>query len=292
MIDLIDKQVIHETFGKGNVINCDDSYIKIHFESGNKKFIFPDAFKSFLILSDRRIASIIEGKIRKKDEIRKENEEKLQKKRIFKRQQYRLKKKKEATGYKESFAKSQSVFWLNQDEEKSVFEGWKIFAGSVKSGQNKGKPRRLARISQNSACLLTARGIDNEEEGRQIRGVFMVDKDYSSKQSLDGYIPAHSDYRIHLSEAESKKILFWNYYMNNSFPQNIVWRSGRQRYFDNIWMAQILQDIVDLKEGSEQKYARRFLEYFCRMNGIDIDQIPEPSGALINIEKGSMSLGS
>ncbi len=281
LIDLINKQVTHETFGKGSVVNCDGSYIKIHFESGNKNFIYPDAFKNFLILSDQRVANIIEDKIQKKDEQRKATKLKLQKKRAFKREQNRLMRKKETVGYSEIFLKSQSVFWVEPGEEELVFKEWNIFAGAIKSGQNKGEPRRLARINQNSACLITARGADNVEEGRQILGVFMVDKGFSGKRSLDGYIPAHSDYRIRLSDEESKKMLFWNYYKNRSFPQNIVWRSGRHRYFDNVWMARILQDIVDLRQEAEQKDAIKFLEYFCKMNGIDCDNIPAAAGALL-----------
>ncbi len=47
--------------------------------------------------------------------------------------------------------------------------------------------------------------------------------------------------------------------MNKNFPTRITWNSGRQRYFDNIWMAQILRDIVSLKKKpGESESAQRF----------------------------------
>lgn len=282
MLDLINKQVTHEIFGRGNVVNCDESYIKINFESGSKRFIFPDAFKKFLTLSDERAANIIKNKIQKIQEERKEEEERLEKEKALIREQQSLEKREKIMKNSEVILKSQSVFWIKAEE--SVFEDWNVFSGAIKSGQRKGQPRRLVRINQNSGCLLTKRNIDEHEKNRRILGLFMVDKGFSGRRCVDGYIPAHSKHRIRLSNEESEKMLFWNYYINNNNPENIVWKSGRHRYFDNIWMAQILRDIINLREGTaEQEDAEKFLKYFCQMNGIDVDGIPEPNGALEHI---------
>lgn len=64
----------------------------------------------------------------------------------------------------------------------------------------------------------------------------------------------------------------------------MTWNTGRHRYFDNVWMAQILRDIVSLKENpEEQENAQQFFEYFCQMNRIKKEEIPEPNGALMRI---------
>jgi hypothetical protein len=46
-------------------------------------------------------------------------------------------------------------------------------------------------------------------------------------------------------------------------------------------MAQILRDIAAIKEDPVEKdLARNFFEHFCRVNHIDIEELPEPGGAL------------
>ncbi|MEG3072504.1 MAG: hypothetical protein RQM92_18220 [Candidatus Syntrophopropionicum ammoniitolerans] len=105
----------------------------------------------------------------------------------------------------------------------------------------------MAQIRENSAVLLTLRDADMAEEDRRILGVFMVNENFNARKCQDGYIPAHSEYRLQLSEQESEKMLFWNYYINKKYPHRMTWNTGRHRYLDNKWVAQILQDIVSLK---------------------------------------------
>src|SRR5699024_11385314 len=94
-------------------------------------------------------------------------------------------------------------------------------------------------------------------------------------------IPSNKDYRIEISEEEAEKMLFWNYYINKSYPERTAWNSGKYRYFDNVWTAQILKDIIALKtDEEEKKQVENFLEYFTQMNALDIDGIPEPNSAL------------
>ena len=176
---------------------------------------------------------------------------------------------------------SQSVFWCGTQELDSVFSEWNVFTGEFKSGKKKGQLKRLAQIGNNSACLLTARDADEPEKDRRILGAFMVNENFNSKKYAAGYIPAHSEYRLRLSEQEAEKLLFWNYYVNKAYPHRITWNTGRQRYFDNVWMAQILQDIIDLKkEPQEREPVQRFFEYFCHMNQIKKEELPKPNGAL------------
>jgi len=292
-MDLVNKQVMHKSFGKGRVVKYNDSYVVISFPLGNKKFVFPDAFGTYVTLVDQRAANFARKMIQKRKKERKEEELKPKKlkafqdekrKRLLERE--RLVKKRKTRKSRKIHPRSQSVFWCKAEEQNSVFTRWNIFTGVIKSGKNKGQPRRLARMNSNSACLLTARDSDMLEKDRCIIGAFMVNEAFSAKLCKDGYIPAHPEYRLRLSKQESEKMLFWNYYVNKRYPHKMTWNSGRHRYFDNIWMAQILHDIISLKKDpQERELVQRFFEYFCQMNRINKRELPKPNGALVRIKK-------
>jgi len=289
-MNLENKRVEHKTFGKGNVVNYNDSYIKINFESGIKEFVFPDVFDKYIKLIDQRAADLVSVKIQEKKEKLKKEELELRKEVDLKREERRIINQVKDMKNRKIDPEIQSVFWVKEEEEEKVFSEWKVFTGRIKSGEKKGQPRKLVRINQNSACLITRRDSDMAEEARQILGVFMVDEYFQGQLSDDGYIPAHTKYRIHLSEQESQNMLFWNYHLNKKFPDKMTWNSGKQRYFDNIWMAQILKDIVSLREGSQnQEEAQQFFSYFCRMNRIDNEKLPIANGALKNNQTSDIS---
>lgn len=280
MINLVDKEVEHESFGRGSIISYDGSYIQILFKSGKKRFVFPEAFKEYLILCDKKAASMVNKKIEKEEKEREEIEIKLEEEREARRRQYLLQKQK-PTKKQRIHSRLQSVFWCKPEEEDIIFEEWKVFTGVIKSGAKKGEPRRLAQVNQNSACLITSRDKNVDEEERQILGAFMVEPGFRGGDCKDGYIPAHPKYRIRLSEEESEKMLFWTYYINKRYPDNIVWNSGKHRYFDNEWMAQILRDIINLKEDpKEQEDVKAFFDYFCQINNINKEELPEANGPL------------
>jgi len=280
-VDLVNEKVLHGTFGKGNVISCDEEYIKIDFDSGRKKFVFPDAFKKYMTLADEEAFKFVKSKIQENEDERIKKESQLKQERALSRERQRVLEQKQQIKKVKTHPELQSVFWCKDGEEKQVFTEWRVSTGNIKNGENKGQPRSLARMDQKSACLLTKRESDLPEKRRRILGVFMVATDFNGKSNEDGYIPAHPDYRIELSKEESEKMSFWNYYSNKKLPKTTIWNSGRQRYFDNIWMAQILKDIVSLKEDLEEKqYAQRFLEYFCKVNLINVAELPEADGPL------------
>lgn len=282
LLDLANKKVVHETFGKGNVIDNSERYIKVDFEAGVKRFIFPDVFDEFMTLTDETMAGFVEEKLEEKEKQMKIEAIKLKKEKAEERERQLILEREKEMRNRKIHPELQSVFWLEEDEVEKVFEEGKVFIGRFKSGKKEGEPRRLARVDQNSACLLTKRGEDVKEEDRSIVGLFMVEKGFDGRECKDGYIPAYSEHILRLSKEESDKILFWNYYKDKNAPDDIVWKSGRQRYYDNNWTAQILNDIVSLREESEgQEAAKKFFEYFCKINLIDIEKIPKPEGALM-----------
>ena len=176
---------------------------------------------------------------------------------------------------------SQVVFWCDKEEQRNAFEKGGIFVGEIKTGVNKGQPVKINRVHQNSAVLVTRKEHGIQEENRLIHGVFMVKKGYIGKLSEGGFIPAHSNYKIQLSEEESKQMPLWKYYTNKKSPNKISWNTGKYRYFDNEWMAQILLDIYSIKtDPLEKQVVQQFLFHFCKMNNISVEDITQPTGLL------------
>ena len=284
-MNLINKKVTHKRFGTGSIVKHNDSSIEINFATENKMFVFPDVFGEHLTLHDKSVAHSFEKILqekeleRKEEELKKEEEKELQRK----NQELRLGHEKLMKNHK-LHPESQMVFWCDTEEQVSSFSEWKVFSGEIKSGNNKGKPNKPIRLHQNSAVLLTEIDSSMPEKDRRILGVYMVNEDFIGKLCEDGYIPAHSKYRLQLTEQESDQMLFWNYYVNEKFPQKMTWNTGKYRYFDNLWMAQILHDIVSLKsDPMEQELAQEFFEHFCKMNQITEQDLPKPNGALMRI---------
>ena len=276
-MNLINKKVTHKQFGIGSIVNYNDSSIEILFASENKKFVFPDGFEKHLTIHDETDANIIEKMIQKKKvdvqeaECRREEEGKLQQKNRELRLEYNYK----------LHPQSQMVFWCDLEEQENVFSKWEVFSGISKTGLNKGKPSKPNRLYPNSAVLLTVKNPDMHEKDRRITGVYMVDPEFIGKLSDDGMIPADSKYRIQLTEEESNQMLFWTYYVNEKFPLKTTWNSGKHRYFNNLWMAQILHQIVSLKTDlNEKDMARQFLDHFCEKNKIASADLLDPTGAL------------
>ncbi|MEH7266278.1 malate synthase, partial [Priestia megaterium] len=269
----------------GSIVKYNDSSIEIHFASENKKFVFPDVFGKHLKLHDKSVAHSLEKIIEKKEmehneeERKKEEEKKLQRK----NQELRWGLEKLMKNHK-LHSESQMVFWCDTEEQNSSLLEWKVFSGVIKSGNNKGKPTKPIRLHQNSAVLLTAIDSSMPEKDRRILGVYMVNEDFIGKLCEDGYIPAHSKYRLQLTEQESDKMLFWKYYVNERSSQKMTWNTGKYRYFDNLWMAQILLDIAELKsDPKERELAQQFFEHFCKMNLITAEELPKPNGALMRM---------
>ncbi|MCM3768127.1 malate synthase [Neobacillus niacini] len=284
-MNLINKEVTHKRFGTGSIVNHNDSIIEIDFATEKKKFVFPDAFGKFLKLHDHNAANSLKKMLQKIELEQEKAEQKREeeKERQRKEQQLRLEHEQLMKNHK-LHPKSQMVFWCDVEEQSKVFTEWKVFTGVIKSGNNKGKPNKPTRLYPNSVCLLTARDSSTAEKDRRILGVYMVNEDFIGQFCEDGYIPAHSEYRLQLTEQESDKMPFWKYYVNEKSPHKMTWNTGKYRYFDNEWMAQILLDIVSLKSDTqERELAQTFFENFCRMNRIREDELPEPNGALLRI---------
>ena len=85
-------------------------------------------------------------------------------------------------------------------------------------------------------------------------------------------------------QQKAHKILFLGTITSTeTLPQKIVFGSGLHRYLTDEQAAQILRDIVTVKSNPKEKeFAQRFFEHFCKINGIDANDVPPPNGALVN----------
>lgn len=169
--------------------------------------------------------------------------------------------------------------------ESQMLRDWKAYAGTVRRGENKGKAKKIGRTYKNTLCILTTCDHGEEEDSRYIFAVFLIDETFKGNNKQEGYVGAHSKYKIKLSKDEANKLLFWNYYANSTSPHKVLWNSGLFRYFHNNQAAQILRDIVEIKKDTEdEELAKEFYQYFCDLSKIDIETLGELNGALRQVE--------
>lgn len=277
-MNLINEEITHKIFGKGKIVKLDEYIITIDFENDVKDFVYPDVFREFVTLKNADVAKSLNEILVQREEEKAAHDRKIEAKKM---EQIAENKRREKMRNHKIHESSQIVFSLDEEEEQNVFTDWTIFTGRVQSGKNEGKPNRVTRLSPNSAAVMTVRRDDEDETNRKILGLYMVEESFFGNQIDDGMISAHPEFRIELSDQEAEKMLFWNYYINKNYPHRTTWNSGKYRYFDNIWTAQILKDIISIKtDEAERNQVEQFLEYFCDINALDINNIPEPAGAL------------
>ena len=141
-MDLTDQQVEHKVFGEGNVVEHKDSYVVVDFPSGNKKFVFPDAFDKFLTLTDQKTANLVGKLVKERKQEVKEKERRRKKQRALKAERRRLYLERERMRRRRTAQRihpsSQSVFWCKASEQEKIFQEWEVFTGLMKSGQKEG----------------------------------------------------------------------------------------------------------------------------------------------------------
>lgn len=165
--------------------------------------------------------------------------------------------------------------------ESKMLIDWTAFAGTILKGDKKDEPKKIRNTRLNSLAVLTTRKPHATEEDRFVFGVFLVDDADEGDSREAGFVKCTSEYRIELAPDEATQIKFWNYHANDTKPERAVWGQGLYRYTNDIEAVQILRDIVKIKKSAyEKKFAADFLAYFCKMKGIDINEVPEPNGAL------------
>jgi len=174
--------------------------------------------------------------------------------------------------------------------ESWVLIDWKASAGEdLKEGDRQGRHRKLSKDVSGGLCVLTTITPDmKEEKERIIFGVYIADKFEEGEDGVvSGFVQCTTKYKIKLAPAEAKRILFWNYYYNQTDAETAGWASGLFRYVDNYQAAQILRDIVAVKKGTaDEVLVEEILTEYCRLKNLERKDIPDNNGALVRVKGG------
>lgn len=335
-MEIVNCEVIHKAFGKGTIIEQGNAILTVRFSCGEKRFQYPEAFRTFLQLSKDALNMAIQEEISQLDRVKRDaittqssmpqviTKHKAAKRARDERPNIAFK-----CNYCDGGASDKSVgfngvcsdaviynnivverrTWccsencscprylngeITREEleemckddgficyESQMLRDWKAMAGIVQNGDRKGQPMHLNQVQTNSLCILTTRDPYSTEDDRYIFAAFLVDDTYGGDDLDEGFVTTRSEFRLQLSSEEAHKMLFWNYHANGKQPETAAWNSGLHRYMADEQAAQILRDIVSLKQNTpDAEFARRFFETFCALTKIDTNTLRMPQGAL------------
>lgn len=165
--------------------------------------------------------------------------------------------------------------------EAKTLQDWRAYAGVVQTGVKKGQPMVFKDVSSHMLAILTTRLQNEKEEQRSIFAVFMVKGRSGNNEETAQYIDADPHYRIELSVEEAKQVKFWDFYFNENKPETVRMGSSLHKYMTDAQAAQVLKCIVEVKtDPVEKEYAQHFLEHYCAVKQMAVDEIQAPEGAL------------
>src|SRR5699024_3392431 len=142
-MNLLHEKITHKTFGEGEIVDQDESFITINFKNETKKFVYPDVFGKFVTLKNQDKKQSLKKVISKREA----EKEALEKKREEEKElQLQEQKRREKLKNHKIHESSQIVFWLDEEEQGNVFSDWQVSSGKIQSGKNKGEPNRPARL--------------------------------------------------------------------------------------------------------------------------------------------------
>lgn len=271
--NLIGQSIRHSSFGNGIVTDLTDQRITVCFSQGDKNFIYPDAFASFLTLMDPLAQKKVNRLLDKKRRVEEAKKNAIQDKRIRQNRLLNLR----------ITRKSQAVFDIPNDWPATSPLPLALSTGQYLNGPSKGKNRIPYKLKPNSVCLLTKLAKGEKERNRRIVGAFMVQADFFGDLCKNGLIESHDRYRIAMTEDQT--LFLWDYFSEANCPKR--WGNTPYKIVSNIDMQCILRDMRDrLAPTGSQEVADQFYRYFCRMNHLQ-DQPCAPStigAALANSE--------
>jgi hypothetical protein len=179
-MDIINKTVQHKNFGRGKICELRDNIVCVQFGASVKKFVFPDAFREFLVLTEKQSRQYVEKILAGIDEAvksqREEEQQELERKRLLRSLPLH--------------ASSQAAFGFFCNDRRRVMEEGSVSAGNYRSGHNRGQPHVPVRIYPNSACLLTHRERKRPRREKRSNGAFLWQGKISlAPECADGIIP-------------------------------------------------------------------------------------------------------
>ncbi len=244
--------ISHKTFGCGVITALAESTITVSFSNSEKKFIYPDAFKEYLVLKDKVMQQYITAQIAEKEaEIN----------RLRQKEQSEQERRKKLLNFTIT-ANSHAVFDVAPKDTVQVCNTYTISTGRYLSGFSKGEPRIAERLKPNSACLFTERPIGKSEQERRIVGAVMVREDFFGEDFCDGLIEGHPKYRMLVPTGN--QLLFWELFGQEAAKR---WGSIAYKYCSSAAMNYILSEMVQILANNDQhESAFAFYKYFCTIN--------------------------
>lgn len=258
-MQLIGEVVFHKKFGEGKILDKSDRILMICFPSGEKKFLFPDAFEKHLVLKNKR----------KQKQVDKIVGVFVSEREAYENAKLEEQKRKERIMSLKIRPNSQAAFGFKNNTKKEVFSSWVLSTGTYLSGNLKGTPRIPEKMRLNSACLLTECPREVEEKERKIIGVCMVKDNFDGRMCSDGIIHSHEKYRVKLESSE--QLFFWDYF--SSDDENSKWGSIEIRYFSNRTMLKILRTLQEkITVPERRKLINEFYQYYLRVNKLEQEE--------------------
>lgn len=251
-MDINNQAVKHKTFGSGVVIELTTKIITVCFSEGEKKFVYPDAFREYLVLKNKNMQRHMIAQIDKK-------EAEINRLRQAKRVEQERKRKLLNFSI---MPDSHAVFNIIPEHVEQACRTYVVSTGQYLSGASKGQPRIIERLKPNSVGLMTERRSGETEKERRVIGAFMVREDFFGEDVHNGLIEGHPKYRMMVPSENT--LLFWEYLDQDTMPR---WGSTTFKYCSGTVMNRILSEITQLLVNTEQKEAAlEFYQYFCEMN--------------------------
>ena len=250
--DIVGKSVSHTAFGAGTVAALAGNVMTVSFKSGEKKFVYPDAFGDFLTLADAQAQQAVDKQLA-------DNKAKLN--RQNKKRQAELKRRQKLMSFK-IVPNSHAAFNITPQQAKSVFADWTVSTGTYLSGYSKGSPKIADKLKPNSVCLLTECPEGHPEADRLITGAFMVQEDFFGEDVTNGKITAHPLYRLRVPQ--ELRLHFWDN-VGQSVPAR--WGSLAFKYCSSEVVSKILRKLAEASFDSENRQeASDFYSYYCAVN--------------------------
>lgn len=251
-MDLYGQTIQHKKFGRGVVTAFNDNTVTVRFKEGEKRFLYPDAFRRHLSFECAKMQQTVATRIEKEDaeiqrRLQRESEEQQ---RLWRLQNFTV------------TANSHAVWNLPPEKADALCKKRIVTTGKYLTGCSKGKTRTAERLKPNSACLLTVRRQGEPEEKREILGAFMVREDYFGAEARDDRIQSHPEHYLMLSKGEIMR--FWENMGRGTIPR---WGNTVFKYCSGAAMNRILSRMVQAQEQETQRTsAFAFYRYFCRLN--------------------------
>ncbi|MDI9497285.1 MAG: hypothetical protein QM270_02210 [Bacillota bacterium] len=306
-MNIVGYHVRHAVFGEGEIVGQDDRYVDVRFGSKVHPFQYPYAFEKYLELVDsethEEVTKILHERLEADARAERERLAEIEKRRQNRERNILLSiragRRSRRPGDAARRAASRragpafgAAFKLDRDDElpadsseelAAALSPWNAPAGVIASGQNAGKAIRMKQLKPGHLIALTRRPENSTHENeRIIYGVAMISDCRQADEDEMPNLTAEPENVFLFDEETASALLFWNYYANLSNPRNIQWGTGRFRYLSADQTAQILTDLVTLREEYEDgEEISNFFDRFMTINALDRERIPDNAGALL-----------